>query len=429
MRGVIPDGLYGIRLDARQAAQAATTLSEGLPGREALLSQMTWWLERAALGDQEPDAKAELVVRLQRMRGPVQPPPGRSAVPALLDLLEDPRPSRRSAPDRDLCVAEAAWATLTGVLGGDPRALAGHPTDRPWTPEERHAAAEAVRRWWREGRSGGPPLTLAAVARPLADTRDADSRTEILDRLAAQWSDAVLGEAGSDDLARVLAAARNHQGLLTALAGWKPTGTNAVLTACHRLRWAADAEPIAAQLAIHLQAADLPAISHLAAAMSRSDAPAALAALDQVVSREPLDVPALVTISAIVGQTMRTADDLETTLMMLDEDIRRAANPPRLARILRLISDLRPLPPVNAARDGNESTLRSGAWSATIQASGQPAKDLRVADLAMGAFNLSGLQRALPRLDLALPIAERDRILADIRTALIPPVRKPKKKS
>ena len=78
--------------------------------------------------------------------------PDKKDLDALVALLGDERPSRFW----DFCgprtVGDNAWRALATVLEKDPRALAGAPTDKPWTVAERKSAAAAVQKWWKEHR-------------------------------------------------------------------------------------------------------------------------------------------------------------------------------------------------------------------------------------------------------------------------------------
>ncbi|MFM2090298.1 MAG: hypothetical protein RLZZ127_787, partial [Planctomycetota bacterium] len=102
VRGTLPPGSFALEMTPEGAATAALVLGEGLPGHADLRRRLDGWLARNALGDGEPPAGCDLETRLRQSRYPVQPVPGRDAVPTLLRLLDDPRPSRRGAPDADL---------------------------------------------------------------------------------------------------------------------------------------------------------------------------------------------------------------------------------------------------------------------------------------------------------------------------------------
>jgi hypothetical protein len=78
--------------------------------------------------------------------------PQKSDLDALVALLGDERPSRFWEFSGPHPVGDNALRALAILLKADPRALAGHPTDRPWTAAGRKAAAAAVQKWWKEKR-------------------------------------------------------------------------------------------------------------------------------------------------------------------------------------------------------------------------------------------------------------------------------------
>ncbi|HEY2587465.1 MAG TPA: hypothetical protein VGI81_17095 [Tepidisphaeraceae bacterium] len=78
--------------------------------------------------------------------------PDKADLDALVALLADERPSRCADFSGPRTVGDNAWRAVATLLGSDPRALAGYPTDRPWTADERRAAAKAVQAWWQTHR-------------------------------------------------------------------------------------------------------------------------------------------------------------------------------------------------------------------------------------------------------------------------------------
>ena len=78
--------------------------------------------------------------------------PAKEDLDALVALLADDRPSRFSDFSGPRTVGDNAWRALASLLNDDPRALAGYPADRPWTHNERMAAAKAVQMWWKQHR-------------------------------------------------------------------------------------------------------------------------------------------------------------------------------------------------------------------------------------------------------------------------------------
>ena len=69
---------------------------------------------------------------------------------ALIALLGDERPSRFFDFSGPRTLGDNAWRAAAVILETDPRTLAMYPTDKPWTPAERKAAATAVQKWWQE---------------------------------------------------------------------------------------------------------------------------------------------------------------------------------------------------------------------------------------------------------------------------------------
>jgi len=78
--------------------------------------------------------------------------PKKDDLDALVALLADERPSRFWDFSGPRTTGDNAWRALATLLDADPRKLAGHPTEKSWTPAERKAAATAVQRWWKEHR-------------------------------------------------------------------------------------------------------------------------------------------------------------------------------------------------------------------------------------------------------------------------------------
>lgn len=82
--------------------------------------------------------------------------PKKEDLDALVALLADERPSRFWDFGGARTVGDNAWRAVAALLKADPRTLAGHPTDRPWTAAERKEAATAVQRWWKaHGKENG----------------------------------------------------------------------------------------------------------------------------------------------------------------------------------------------------------------------------------------------------------------------------------
>jgi hypothetical protein len=71
----------------------------------------------------------------------------------LMTLLADKRPSRFVDFTGPRTLGDNSWRAVARLLKADPRTLAGYPTDKPWTNEERRAAAAAVQKWFKQHRS------------------------------------------------------------------------------------------------------------------------------------------------------------------------------------------------------------------------------------------------------------------------------------
>ncbi len=70
----------------------------------------------------------------------------------LIGLLDDERPSRCIDASGARTVGDNALRALAALFKADPRALAGLPTDHPWTAAERKATAKALEMWWQGNR-------------------------------------------------------------------------------------------------------------------------------------------------------------------------------------------------------------------------------------------------------------------------------------
>lgn len=78
--------------------------------------------------------------------------PQKADLDALVALLADERPSRFWDFSGPRTVGDNAWRALATLLKSDPRTLAAHAADKPWTAAERKAAAAAVQKWWKDHR-------------------------------------------------------------------------------------------------------------------------------------------------------------------------------------------------------------------------------------------------------------------------------------
>ncbi len=79
--------------------------------------------------------------------------PKKEDLDGLIALLADERPSRFFDHSGARTLGDNAWRAVAALLEADPRTLAGHPTDKPWTSAERRSAATAVQTWWKGHRS------------------------------------------------------------------------------------------------------------------------------------------------------------------------------------------------------------------------------------------------------------------------------------
>jgi len=78
--------------------------------------------------------------------------PERKDLDALIALLGDGRPSRFIDFSGARSIGDNAFRAVAGLISADPRALADHPMNTPWTAEERTKAAAAVQAWWETNR-------------------------------------------------------------------------------------------------------------------------------------------------------------------------------------------------------------------------------------------------------------------------------------
>ncbi len=99
-------------------------------------------------GGKEEEGKLSIQTAFVAPVAAYVPEPG--DLEALVALTGDERPSRFWDFSGPRTVGDNALRALAVLLKADPRQLAGHPVDRPWTAAERKAAAAAVQKWWKE---------------------------------------------------------------------------------------------------------------------------------------------------------------------------------------------------------------------------------------------------------------------------------------
>lgn len=376
-----------------------------------------------------------------RSRGPAPLAAGEADVDALIALLDDPRPCRWLDHGRARTIGDNALRALGAILCCDPRTLAGRDPAAPWTPDERAASIAAIRAWRTatrdtpldeliEARVAG--MRPADVATLLA-RRPAARRASLLAAVAKAWAAAAPAGLDPDTLVAVLGAADGDAGLGDAIAGWTVEGDLALaLAAFHLTR--GDRAPLATLLASALApgAEDGPALRPLVAALAFSPTSEDLQRLVALL-RGPLDQPPT---AALVQLAMSGGGWHDPVSQMLQawhqrqakgdqEEAGRRAQLLPAALYAVLLTDQRPATP--EMRNEAEQ-MRS------VMAQGTPppplAADLRVADIAGSRFgmlvwqlgqllgdDLRGRGDELV-VDAARPVAERDRQLAALRSAI-----------
>lgn len=240
----------------RLAAVALEVLDDG--DRVAQAPAIARLVERAGLPVQAP-AEADVVQRLiswnpgrdQEMRvsssdgeTSAEPPIAVEAdLPGLFAILGDDRPTRWIDGGVVRGVGDAALRAISDLLCCDPRPLAGRDASAPWTAEERATTVAALQAWWAPRAAKPldeilgeaiPEMTLADLAALIART-DAARRVGVLDRLVTRWITPPEGD--DDDLAKVLAAGKDHAAFAALVDGWPIDGERGVLLATwHQLR-------------------------------------------------------------------------------------------------------------------------------------------------------------------------------------------------
>ena len=155
------------------AAVCQATLDPGDPQRNG--PRIDALLAATALPVQPPEG-ADLRTRLASWAAPAEPSlvvrgsnggagivnefsvpqeayvPERKDLDALVALLADGRPSRFIDFSGARSIGDNAFRAVAGLIEADPRALAGHPVNAPWTADERTKAAAAVQAWWKINR-------------------------------------------------------------------------------------------------------------------------------------------------------------------------------------------------------------------------------------------------------------------------------------
>ena len=158
--------------------------------------------------------------------------PAAADIPALIGLLDDPRPSRWIDGMAPRTLGDNALRALFAVMRVDPRVLAGRSAGKAWTDAERSVCAAAIAAWWK-GHSGKPlaealsagleQLPLQAAITIIA-SRKPDERAALLDRLAKILPAAPAASVASTDIARLLGLAESHAGIAGKIAVWPLNG-------------------------------------------------------------------------------------------------------------------------------------------------------------------------------------------------------------
>lgn len=368
---------------------------------------------------------------------------------ALIQLLDDRRPSRWVDRGIPRTLGDNALRTLADLLQSDPRSLVGRDPKAAWNDAERTACATAIAAWWNANRAKGLAGVLAeslpglppAQALALVARQKPANRAKLQAALGRAWS---ANRPKEEDLAQVLqdwaaflVAAKDIPEVQAAMTGWKPRShTLALACAC----WG--------QLHGDAGALDLA----LGATLDEGDGEAQSAAL--VLAGE---LPTLARLKLVEGLLARPDDDTYRALALwtagfssrgghqlrpLIEAIRgpdrqqQGGKPLRLAALAKVLDDQRPLPAGlvtisgehlmvetgKGSRQGRPLRNQHGPGAQAKPAGNAPAADLRWCDLAgWGAFTNPwelGLheQGRLPApLDLTAALAARDPQLKELR--------------
>ena len=361
----------------------------------------------------------------------------------LFALLSDPRPCRWLDQGNARTLGDNALRAIAAICACDPRNFIRRDLAAPWTEAERAATATALGAW-RTANAGRPLTELLVAAVPTMHPADfaqlvrqspQELHRALLDAATPTWGQP---PAGVDEgaVAAVIAAARGHAGMLAAITAWKVEGELALLLAAFQLTIGNQAPFDALFAAAFVDRGNHDQTMYQTVPLVRYvPTPERLQRLVEVL-RGPLDQqPTERLVQMVMGGMNRGGHPhylVQTWSQIKNGDreaSERRAQVIPLALYALLLTDQRPLTPALRKQfdDGHSQRrmLRQGA--AKPEAQPELAVDLRLADLAGAQFQslvwqvdeLLGndvSQRAdTLAVDLAKPLAERDRQLHELR--------------
>lgn len=433
-------------------ASAARTDLALLRGRAALPAAVAAdapLAERLAVWDGQltkpsTDNNPDMMQESRRQYGATNLVASETDLDALLGLLGDPRPCRWLDQGNARTLGDNALRAIAAILGCDPRSFIGRDPAAPWTDAERAATASALRAW-RTANAGRPLVEVLVAAVPSMHPTDLaqllqqspiERRGPLLDAATKTWAQP---PAGADEAAvtAVIAHARDHVGMLGAIAAWKVEGELAPLLAAFHLTIGDPAPFDALFAAAFVDSGKVGQAMYQTVPLVRyAPTPERLQRLVEVL-RGPLDQQPTETLVQLVMGGMNWGGNpgnlVQTWVQTKKGDrevLERRAQAVSLALYALLLADQRPLTPALRKQfvdNGHRQRRMQGQGAATPEAKPELAADLRLADLAGGQFQslawqvdtLLGnevRQRADALVvDLTKPIAERDRQLDELR--------------
>jgi len=357
---------------------------------------------------------------------------------ALFALLDDPRPCRWLDNGHARTLGDNALRAIGALFSCDPRSFIARDLAAPWTPAERAATAAALRAW-RTANKAKPLDEILVAAVPtmkpadlanLLTARPPDRRAPLLAAAAKAWAAGPPAKADDNAIAAVITAAGEDAGLLAAVASWPVAGDLAPLLAGFHLT-RGNSKPLDDLLTATLSGISEEAMNfyQVIPMVRYAPTPAQVQRLSEAL-RGPLDaMPGMMLVPMVAGGLSHGDDGLlaawATRQAKGDQDAadRRSQTLP-LALYALLLADDRALTP-QLRQQAVE--IRRHSFNGKPAEKSEPAADLRVADYAGAYFQMLGWQMSdllgetlrergeELAVDLAKPLAERDRQLTALR--------------
>ncbi|MCK6490093.1 MAG: hypothetical protein L6R48_17540 [Planctomycetes bacterium] len=368
---------------------------------------------------------------------------------ALVQLLDDRRPSRWIDRGIPRTLGDNALRAFAGLLQSDPRTLAGRDPKAAWNDAERTACATAITAWWNANRAKGlagvleetlPTLPLAQALALVASQRPA-TRARLQAALGRAWSahppkEQEL-EQSLQEFCTFLVAAKAVPEVETALSAWKPSAPQTILAIATWKQLRGDAAALDTAFTTVMKEADSESLWTVLALAEELPTPARLKLVEGLLAHPDDDG-----YRALALWTAGFSGRGSYQLRPLIEAIRgpghqqQGGKALRLAVLARVLDDQRPLPEGlvtidgehlmveigKGTRQGRQLRNQHGPGAQAKPAGAAPATDLRWCDLAgWGAFSNPwelGLheqgQQPAP-LDLTAALAARDLQLKELR--------------